>query len=376
MRHKLLIIVMAGMIVSCSSKKQEPAAAEETLTDVVTLTAAQIKNAGIETGNPQQRVMNSELKVNGLVDVPPQNIVSVSFPIGGYLKSTNLLPGMQVAKGGVIAWMEDQAIVQLQQDYLITAAKLEYLRQEYERQKLLNENNVNADKVFQQAKADYFSQKILLKGYSEKLKLLHINPQKLTEATVSRSVPVYSPINGYVSKVNVNIGKYVTPSDVLFDLINPSDMHAALTVFEKDIPKVKPKQSVLVSFVDEPLAEYPCEVLLITKNVNEDRTALVHCHFINQPGKLLPGMFLNAKINVSDAMVLAVPEDAVVRYGDSEYVVEAKDNNNFGLIAVETGIKSEGWTEIKGAREEFIKKRIVLKNPYPVLSSLKNTAEE
>lgn len=367
---------MAGMIVSCSSKKQEPAAAEETLTDVVTLTAAQIKNAGIETGNPQQRVMNSELKVNGLVDVPPQNIVSVSFPIGGYLKSTNLLPGMQVAKGGVIAWMEDQAIVQLQQDYLITAAKLEYLRQEYERQKLLNENNVNADKVFQQAKADYFSQKILLKGYSEKLKLLHINPQKLTEATVSRSVPVYSPINGYVSKVNVNIGKYVTPSDVLFDLINPSDMHAALTVFEKDIPKVKPKQSVLVSFVDEPLAEYPCEVLLITKNVNEDRTALVHCHFINQPGKLLPGMFLNAKINVSDAMVLAVPEDAVVRYGDSEYVVEAKDNNNFGLIAVETGIKSEGWTEIKGAREEFIKKRIVLKNPYPVLSSLKNTAEE
>lgn len=376
MRHTIYYIVVAGLFVSCSLKKQEPVTVEAPVSDVITLTAAQIKNAGIETGSPQEKTMNSELKVNGLVDVPPQNIVSVSFPIGGYLNSTSLLPGMHVAKGQVIAWMEDQAIVQLQQDYLVTAAKLEFLRQEYERQKMLNESNVNADKIYQQAKAEYFSQRILLKGFSEKLKLLHINPDRLTESSVSRSVPLYSPINGFVSKVNVNIGKYVTPSDVLFELINPSDMHAALTVFEKDIPKVKPKQSVLVSFVDDPLVEYPCEVLLVTKNVNEDRTALVHCHFVNQPKKLLPGMFLNAKINVQGSMVPAVPEEAVVRYGNSEYVAEAKGNGTFGLIAVETGIKSDGWVEIKGAGEEFLKKKLVLKNPYPVLSALKNTAEE
>ncbi len=168
----------------------------------------------------------------------------------------------------------------------------------------------------------------------------------------------------------------MNPSDVLFELINPADMHAALTVFEKDIPKIKPKQQVLVSFVDEPKVEYPCEVLLVTKNVSEDRTALVHCHFVNQPKKLLPGMFLNAKINVEGAMVTAVPEEAVVRYGSSEYVVEAKGNNNFGLIAVTTGVKSEGWVEITDAGKEFLTKNLVLKNPYPVLSALKNTTEE
>ncbi|MGB3005020.1 MAG: efflux RND transporter periplasmic adaptor subunit [Chitinophagaceae bacterium] len=376
MRHKIKILILITFLVSCSSKKEEPVVSEEIVSDIVALTPAQIKNAGIETGNPQERVMNSELNVNGLVDVPPQNIVSVSFPIGGYLKSTNLLPGMHVSKGQVIAWMEDQALVQLQQDYLITSAKLEFLRLEYERQKMLNENNVNADKVYQLAKSEYFSQKILLKGYSEKLKLLHINPDKLTESSVSRSVPLYSQINGFVSKVNVNIGKYVTPSDVLFELINPDDMHAALTVFEKDIAKVKPRQSVLVSFVDDPTVEYPCEVLLITKNVNEDRTALVHCHFVNQPKKLLPGMFLNAKINIMGSMVTAVPEEAVVRYGNTEYVVESKGSNNFSLIAVTTGIKSEGWVELTGTDKEFLKKILVLKNPYPVLSALKNTAEE
>lgn len=87
-------------------------------------------------------------------------------------------------------------------------------------------------------------------------------------------------------------------------------------------------------------------------------------------------MFLNAKINVEGAMVTAVPEEAVVRYGSSEYVVEAKGNNNFGLIAVTTGVKSEGWVEITDAGKEFLTKNLVLKNPYPVLSALKNTTEE
>jgi cobalt-zinc-cadmium efflux system membrane fusion protein len=159
--------------------------------------------------------------------------------MGGYLRSTKLLPGMHVSRGEVIAVVEDQALIQLQQDYLVAVAKLGFLQQEFERQKLLNENKVNADKVYQQAQADYSSQKVMVKGYSEKLKLVGINPVKLSEDNVSKSVAVHSPINGFVSKVNVNIGKYVTGTDILFELINPDDMHAALTIYEKILPKLK-----------------------------------------------------------------------------------------------------------------------------------------
>lgn len=103
------------------------------------------------------------------------------------------------------------------------------------------------------------------KGLSERLRLININPDKLNEETISRSVPIYSPINGFVSAVNVNIGKYVNPSDILFELINPDDIHASLVVFEKDLPAVLPKQKVKVSFVEDPKTEYDCEVLLVTK---------------------------------------------------------------------------------------------------------------
>jgi membrane fusion protein, heavy metal efflux system len=372
----LLIIVLLFSLLACSSSKQEEQAATDEPADMVTLTPEQLKNAAIETGAVQQQLLNSELKVNGQVDVPPQNIVSVSFPLGGYLKNTKLLPGMHVNRGEVIATMEDPALVQLQQDYLIAVARLQYLEKEFERQKLLNESQVNADKVYQQAQADFTSQRVLVKGFSEKLRLISINPDKLSEATISRSVPVYSPINGFVSKVNVNIGKYVNPADVLFELINPDDMHAALTVFEKDIAKVSPGQKVLVNFVDEPGVDYECEVLLVTKNVDDNRSALVHCHFEKQPGKLLPGMFLNARIKVSNASVLAVPEEAVVRVGNSQYVVEVQGKNSFKLVLVETGVKDNGKIEISSKQEDLAGKTIILKNPYPVLSAMKNTAEE
>lgn len=368
-------LMTAAIIIACNNKKQlqEEHTAEDN--DSITLTEEQLANAAVETDTIRKHKLNSELSVNGLIDVPPQNIVSVSFPLGGYLKNTKLLPGMQVRKGEVIAVMEDPALVQLQQDYLMAKARLAFLEKEYERQKMLREENVSAEKVFQQTESDFASQKVLVKGYYEKLQLIRINPDKLNENSISRSVPVYSPINGFVSKVNVNIGKYVNPADVLFELINPDDMHATLTVFEKDIAKVKPGQRVWVTFVDEPGVDYECDVLLVTRNVDDNRSALVHCHFEKQPERLLPGMFLNARIQVSNAEVWAVPNAAVVRYGSQEYLLEANTKNNFSLLPVTAGMKDGGMTEII-ATAELTGKNIVVKNAYTILSAMKNRGDE
>ncbi len=373
--RNIIYTLFFSMLFSCHSPQPEKDLKTEDAPNTITLTDAQIKAAGIQTGTVQRHMLNSELKVNGLVDVPPQNIISVSFPLGGYLKSADLLPGMHVSKGEVIAIMQDQNLIQLQQDYLIARAKLEYLEKDYERQKMLNENKVNAEKVFQQASADFTSQKVLVKGYEEKLRLIGINPEKLNDKTISRTVPIYSPINGFVSKVNINIGKYVNPSDVLFELINPDDIHAALTVFEKDLGKVKPEQKVMVTFVDDPEKEYECEVILVTKNVDNDRSALVHCHFEKQPRQLLPGMFLNARIMISNASVLAVPEDAVVQYGNDKMILESTGSNTFRLIVVQTGITDNGLTEIIDTVNTLEGKSIITQNAYPVLAMIKNTGD-
>ncbi|MGZ8516038.1 MAG: efflux RND transporter periplasmic adaptor subunit [Chitinophagaceae bacterium] len=371
-----LYIVSILLLAGCSSKKQAVTESKETINeDRVVMTDAQVRNAGIETGTATSQTINTSLKVNGMVDVPPQNIVSVSFPMGGYLRSTKLLPGMHVNRGEVIAVIEDQALIELQQDYLVAVARLGFLQQEFERQKMLNENKVNADKVYQQAQADFTSQKVMVKGYSEKLKLVGINPSTLSEEKVSKSVAVHSPINGFVSKVNVNIGKYVTGTDILFELINPDDMHAALTIFEKDITKVKIGQEVQVSFVDDPSSVYNCEVILVTKNVDESRSALVHCHFEKQPKNLLPGMFLNALISISNANVLTLPEEAIVRFENKQYVYELTGTNEFRMIEVQTGIVENGRIEVSSGTGEMAGRKLVIKNAYAILSKMKNASE-
>lgn len=376
MLRSIIVMAVALLATACSSNNEKAASAEATAPDKVQLTDAQLKNAGIVTGKAVKEVINTELKVNGLVEVPPQNIVSVSFPMGGYLKSTQLLPGMHVSKGQSIALVEDQALVQLQQDYLMAKTRLVFLEQEYTRQKSLHENNVNADKVYQQAEADYQAQKILLKGLGEKLALIGINPEKLTPAEISRSVTIHSPINGFVSKVNVNIGKYVTATDVLFELINPDDMHAALTVFEKDLTNVRIGQRVNVSFVDDPATSYACEIILVTRNVDENRSALVHCHFETKPKNLLPGMFLTARIQLNDAEVLTVPEEAVVRFENKHYVFEATGKNEFRMLEIQPGERANGKQAISSTLADFAQRTLVTANAYAILSKMKNTAEE
>lgn len=376
MKKLFLYSTVLWCCAACSSADKPGETKRETDANTVTLTAAQIKSAGIETGAVQSQTMNDVLKVNGLVDVPPQNIVSVSFPLGGYLKNTTLLPGMHVNKGQVIGVIEDQGLVQLQQDYLMAQARLRFLQQEYDRQKELSDQQVSAAKTFQQVQSDFAAQKVLVKGFAEKLRLININPGSLSENNISRSVPMYSPINGFVSKVNVNIGKFVNATDVLFELINPDDIHAALTVFEKDMPKIKIGQLVKVSFVDEPGREYDCEVILVTRNVDVNRSGIIHCHFIKRPGNLLPGMFLNATIHIENVPSLTVPEEAVVRYGNQQYIVQANGNNNFQLVTVETSIRDKDRIAVSSKNTVLKDMQVVTKNAYAVLGKMKNAPEE
>ncbi|MBK8614643.1 MAG: efflux RND transporter periplasmic adaptor subunit, partial [Flavobacteriales bacterium] len=167
--------------------------------------------------------------------MPPQNLVSISAPLGGYLRSTDLLPGMEVQKGQTLAIMEDPRFIQLQQDYLVAEGRVYLLRMDFERQKALNATKTASDKVFQEATTELNNQRVNLRSLGEQLRLIGIDPAGLTAESISRSASLRSPIHGWVSKVNVNIGRYVQPTDILFELVDPKDIHLALTVFEKDL---------------------------------------------------------------------------------------------------------------------------------------------
>lgn len=374
-------ILSIAMLVSLSCGTKEEAATEVVKEDeqetMVELNAEQLKNAGITIGYPAEMNMHSTIKVNGVVDVPPQGMVSVSFPLGGYLKSSHLLPGMGVKKGEVIAILEDQSYVQLQQDYLMAKAKMEFLSTDLIRQKELSEQDAASKKTYQQASSEFTIQQVLIRSLEEKLRIVGIDPGKLSVNTITRTISLRSPINGYVTKVNVNIGKYVNPADVLFELVDPDDIHAALTVFEKDIIQIKKGMRASVSLADKPGKKYKVDVILVTRNVDENRGGLVHCHFENANHELLPGMFLNGSFELDNKRAIVVPESAVVRYQSKPYIFIAKDSSRFEMMEVEIGISNQQMIELK-VREnmDWKQQKVVLKNAYSLLGKLKNKMED
>ncbi len=378
MKLKKLIAVLSILtILACTGNKTKEAVEVEKgndslSADLVTLNAAQLKTANLAFGTAQLMSMHKILKVNGAIDVPPSNIVSISIPMGGYLKKTSLIPGMFVKKGNLLAVLEDPSYIELQQDYLTAKSKLVYLEADFNRQRDLNATKSTSDKIFQLARSDYESQKYLTKSLSEKLKLLGIDPLILNENNISRAINFNAPINGYVTKVNVNIGKYVTPTDVLFEIIDPSDLHLRLIVYENDATNLKVGNKVSFYTNNDIRKKYLAKVAVINPNINEDKTTEVHCHLVNESVRLYPGTSANAEIELNDAKVNAVPEQAIVKWQNKPFVFIKMEGNSFKMVPVEMGVSTNGYVEIKN---DLGKQSIVTTNAYTLLMQLKNSAD-
>ena len=377
MNYKYTLIILTSMLFNaCSSNQptEEPTSVVTENSNLVELSDAQLKNANITVGKIASKNMASILKVNGIIDVPPQNMISISVPLGGFLKYTKLLPGMHLLKGESIATMEDQQYIQLQQEYLTTVSNLKFAESEYNRQKELNLSKASSNKALEQAEASFQSLKINAKSLSEKLKLIGINPENLSEKTISRSIDIHSPIDGYVSHVNVNIGKYVNPSDVLFELVNPTDIHLGLTIYEKDLDKIFIGQKLQAFTNHKPDLKYPCEIILIGKDLSEERSVEVHCHFEKYDKTLIPGMFMNAELEINNNNAKVLPDEAIVRFENVNYAFIATSKNTFKMIEVKLGSSEKGLTEVT-MDDSFNNKNFVLNGAYNLLMQLKNKEE-
>lgn len=389
---KYIIVVFTLFFASCKNDTPEQPPAEqhpEEEGNIVTLSEAQIKTAGIVLGQIEERQISGTIKVNGVLDVPPQQLVSISAPLGGFLKGTTLLEGSKVKKGQVVATIENLDFIQVQQEYLEAKSNFELAKADYERQQELAKENVNSQKTLQQSKANFSNWQARYSGLQEKLKVLNLNVSSVEQGNVKSSINLYSPIDGYVTKVNVNIGKFVNPTDVLFEIVDTEHLHAELIVFERDVPKLKIGQKVRFTLANE-TKERIATIYLIGRAISEDRTVQIHCHIDKEDTELLPGMYLKALVETGGASVPAAPDEAVIDFQGKKnlFIVSvastaANDSSKthhgevqFEMVEIQIGNSELGYTEVI-LPEGFEKaSNIVVKGAYAILSKLKNSEEE
>lgn len=366
-------------VFGCSSPKQEPAAtnAEPSSShQEVTLTAEQLRSMKITLGKPASRSISGSVKVSGMLDVPPQNLVTISAPLGGFVKSTQLLQGMRVQKGQPIVVMEHPDYIQLQQDYLETKSQLEFQEQEYKRQQDLSRENVNALKSLQSAKSSYLSLRAKLEGLKAKLRLVNIDPAEIETGEIKPTVTITSPITGFVSQVHVNLGMHVNPTDVMFKIVDTEHVHAEAQVYEKDIALLKVGQLVHIVLSNES-RERLAKVYLIGKEISEDRIVRVHCHFEGEDENLIPGTFFSASIDTGTEMADALPQSAIVRFEARDFVfVETDDTHlHYRMIEIAASPVDNGYVPFKFKEPitNELREKIVITGAFDLLNTLKNT---
>jgi len=388
-----LLILSTLWMVACGNKDSEKVEGSEkssmkdeqpvaTGTKQITFTKDQYNLAGIETGAIEMRNLSNIIKLNGTIDVEPESMASVSAPLGGYLKTAGRLPGEEIKKGQVLATIENPEFIQIQQGYLESLSRLQFLEEEFNRQKKLREEDINSAKTFQQVSSDYKITQGRVKAYEQQLALAGISRSSVQNGNITRTANLYAPISGFVKESNVNIGDYVSPQDVLFELVDLNDIHLALNAFEKDLEKLEIGQTVKFSLSDDNSFNRTAKVFLIGKATGSDRMTPVYCHINKENEKgLLPGMYVKAWVESGTNKQNAIPSEAIVQYEGKDFVVlqteETEDGYTFKLEQVKKGIEQEGYTAItfaEGATGQNFKP--VVKNAYSILSALRNSEEE
>jgi RND family efflux transporter MFP subunit len=384
--HKTILYALICVIAACSGGKDPDNATKKTEVlpaDIVELRDDQIKLAGIDTGFIEMRSISGNLKVNGSVGVSPGNLATVCMPFGGFVKSANLMPGNAVIKGQTLAILENQDFVDIQQNYLEAKSKLEFTEADYKRHAELYKEDVYSQKNLQQVTADFKSLKAQVRALEQKLAMIGINPANLHEDDISRSVAVVSPISGYVKTVNINIGKYVAPTDVLFEIVNSDKLYLELKLFEKDADKVSEGQQIRF-FINNETEQHEAVIYQTGRSVNADKTFNVYATVSGRCKNLLPGMYVNAIIEASQNRVTSLPSEAVVSFDDSDYIFvfnknKTEDGRQFSeyrMVEVRKGVTDGGFTEIILPEGFDLKtSRVVIRGAYKLLSAKKNAGE-
>ncbi|WP_100614006.1 efflux RND transporter periplasmic adaptor subunit [Confluentibacter citreus] len=368
-------ILFALVLIACgnSDKNNQTAISEPSNTNQVVITKSQFTSEQMQLGKLEETSFDETIKTSGMIDVPPQNKASISTFMGGYITKTPLLIGDRVKKGQLLVTLENPDYVEIQQQYLELSEQLNYLKSEFDRQKTLYDEKITSQKNFLKAESSYKSSLAQYNGLRKKLSMMRINPTSVEQGQITSTVNLYAPIDGYVTKVNVSNGSYVSPSDIIMEIVNTEHIHLELAVFEKDILKVKKDQKILFKIPEASQDTFEATVHLVGTVIDEkNRIVNVHGHIKDETKThFIVGMFVEATIINQATSYFALPNDAIAKV-DSDYFILALTNKtndgfHFEKIKLDIGIQNETYTAITNP-EALLNKEILTKGIYMLLN--------
>lgn len=368
-------IIGSCLFSSCDNGKKDENSTLADSTHVgaaeIKLTDAQIMAIGIELGTVSYRNLKTALKVNGRLELPPQNKAQVSVLVGGIVKEIPVMEGQFVNKGQTLAILENAEFLQTQLEYLENKSSLEFLKAEFERQTELQKDNINATKTLQQSKSNYNTSIAKNNLFMEKLKLFGVNPADISPEKIKSSFHIAAPIAGYIKRINLFIGKFSEPNVPQFEIVDNRFLHIDLTIYEQDVAKVREGQQLNFSIINDPHSTHTATIFSVNKAFEDNSQAVIaHAKIKDVDDNLLPGMFIEARIQLNDYKSMALPEAAIVSNGEEHFIYVENEKNTFRQVQIKTGTTDMGYTEITPTENISDSEKVVVNGAYYLLSQL------
>lgn len=335
------------------------------------LSREQVQAVGVAYGMPREMQVNDFVRATGTLDLPPNAYEAVTAPAAGFVRdSRKVVEGERLRSGTRVAYLENPEFIEHQRAYLEAAAELTFLQQELQRQEELLDAEAGVLKDVQRLRSEVAAKAANVEGLSRRLTYIGIPTEGLTPAGITSRVPLTLARSGVVTEVSLRDGTYVTPETTLLELIDPEHFHIELSVFERDLGLVKVGQRLTYQVPSLGDGVYEAEVQVIAKSFDADnKTVLVHAHPIGEEPAFTRGLFVEARIGLTDERVTALPEEAVFDDGELSYVFVGRDDPNaaeveFERVRVRAGATEGGYTAVTFIDEVPAGMRVVTEGAY------------
>lgn len=296
----------------------------------------------ITIGHPTMVDLADKLQVPSQVEVDEERLVSIGSYVTGRIIDLYVTLGESVEAGAPLARISSPELTQAQLAYLRASSRTVLAQKAAERARHLLSADVIAIAEVERRESELEVSRAELEAAQDHLRLLGVDNSALKDLVnkghILPSVAIQASKSGVVIGRHVIIGQVVQPADQLFQVADLSAVWVVGDVPEQIARNVRVGQHVKIHVPALGDVNFDGLIIFVADTVNPlTRTVMVRTMVENPKRKLKPDMLATMHITDNPHKSMVVPETAVVREANRDYVFLAQGNNRFQRIPVELG---------------------------------------
>lgn len=345
------ILIISFFITSCSSNKKNEEISNDKK-ELIIISEQQFESDKMAFGELQKVTFSEVVKCNGNIVSKSSGTAKISPVINCLVQKINCTVGQKVSIGETLFKLSGNEFLELQKDFAETASQLKRMKSEYKRVKSLYEQNIGTEKEFISTESEYKSYQANYSALKMKIQFIGLDASKIENAYFYPSFSIKSPINGYISQINVSIGQYADQQTIMAEVIDIKQLQLKLAVYEKDLNKLNLEQKINFKLSDNSNNSYTGKLISIGKNVNNESKTIECYADINDlnSGNFVNNAYIEAEIITKTEIVNAITEESIIKFEDENYILAyiKKEDENYFLesVKIETGRFHNGFVEV------------------------------